>query len=198
MSSVLTEATLPFYELFWSRSQEIAELAAIIADDRVSVCNIFPEQAFLAGMFHGCGVPVLMERYPDYWRALQIEKRWPNVTEEDALYGVDHGNIGYLIARHWGLPDFVCSAINYQDELPSDEWATTRTLVSILLLATHCYDHMRSICDPGWPGIRREVLYELGIDDQGECAFVEEISERFFDGRIDWQAKSRVATELGF
>ena len=198
MSSVLTETSLPAYELFWTRSQEIAQLAAIIADERVSVCNIFPEQAFLAGMFHGCGVPVLMQRFPDYAEALQIGLRWPSVAEEDARYGVDHGNIGYLIARHWGLPDFVCAAILHQNELPSDERAATRTLVAIVLLATHCHELTRSLRDTWWSAIRDDALYELGIDAEGERAFVDEINERFFEGQVDWSARSKAAAQLGF
>ena len=46
-------------------SRAIAQLAMLIAGRRVTVCNIFPDQAYLAGIFHDCGVPVLMQRFPD-------------------------------------------------------------------------------------------------------------------------------------
>lgn len=36
------------FDAFWARSQAISELAILIAEDRVTVCNIFPDQACLA------------------------------------------------------------------------------------------------------------------------------------------------------
>ncbi len=52
------------YEAFWARSHTIAQLAMLIADERQTVCNILPDQAYLAGIFHDCGVPLLMQRFP--------------------------------------------------------------------------------------------------------------------------------------
>ena len=65
---------------------------AMIASDRVSVCNIFPEQAYMAGIFYECGVPILMQRFPDYCSKLNLETTlfWPTLAEEDALFNVDH------------------------------------------------------------------------------------------------------------
>ena len=51
------------FEAYWTRSLAIAELAMLVADERVTVCNISPDQAYLAGVFHDCGVPVLMHRF---------------------------------------------------------------------------------------------------------------------------------------
>ena len=39
------------------RSHTIAQLAMLIADERQTVCNILPDQTYLAGIFHDCGVP---------------------------------------------------------------------------------------------------------------------------------------------
>ena len=91
---------------FWSRSGEVAELSSLIAEDHVAVCNVFPDQAYLAGIFHQCGVPVLMMRFPDYCKKLHLDdtQNWPDLAEEDAIFGVDHCSIGYLVARHWGCP----------------------------------------------------------------------------------------------
>jgi HD-like signal output (HDOD) protein len=63
LSSTISDATRKAFDIFWTRSQEIAQIAALIAADRVSVCNIFPDQAYMAGIFHECGVPVLMQRF---------------------------------------------------------------------------------------------------------------------------------------
>lgn len=169
------------FEVFWTRSQDIARLAALIAADRISVCNIFPDQAYMAGLFHGCGVPVLMQRFPDYARVFDMGRGydWPDIAEEDARFNVDHCAIGYLVARHWRLPDFVCNALRYAHVLPDEEVGTTRTLVAIILLATNHFQRISTAADPHWPAQRKGVLDELGIAGDGEQEYFEEISEQF-------------------
>ena len=185
LSASVSDKTRKAFDIFWTRSQEIAQIAALIAEDRISVCNVFPDQAYMAGIFHECGVPVLMQRFPDYCKALHLENAccWPNLAEEDARFNVDHCTIGYIVARHWNLPDFVCAAIQYHHEMPRDEVGTACTLVAILQLAVHLYHRVSRVEDPLWPKIREAVLNELGIHFDGEQEYFEEISERFLDGK---------------
>lgn len=183
LSAAVSDGTRKAFEVFWTRSQEIAQLAALIAADRVTVCNVFPDQAYLAGIFHECGVPVLMQRFPDYCKSLKMESSccWPNLAEEDARYQVDHTSIGYLVARHWNLPDFVCAAIQYHHEMPRDELGATCTLVAILQMAVHFYHAITDVNNPLWPDIRGFVLNELGIHVDAEQEYFEEIHERFLE-----------------
>ena len=92
LTTRIADATRKSFNIFWTRSREVAEIAAMIASDRVSVCNIFPEQAYMAGIFYECGVPILMQRFPDYCSKLNLETTlfWPTLAEEDALFNVDH------------------------------------------------------------------------------------------------------------
>lgn len=181
LSTSLSDASRKAFEVFWTRSQEIAQIAALIAAERVSVCNIFPDQAYMAGIFHECGVPVLMQRFPDYCGRLHLESAccWPSLTEEDEQYRVDHGSIGYLVARHWKLPDFVCQAILHHHEMPREEHGAVRTLVAILQLAIHYYHRIGRVDDPIWYKLRDEVLAELGIAPDTEQEYYEHISEQF-------------------
>jgi len=171
LTTTITSDKRKAFEVFWERSEEVAQLCALIAKDRVYVCNVFQEQAYLAGKFYMCGIPVLMLRFNDYCSVLNLEGSlaWPNLTEEDARFNVDHGTIGYLVARHWQLPDFICNAIRYHYELPPvNEVDTTRALTAILILGSHYYHQRNLIPEPLWPDIRAEVLAELGIDDEDE------------------------------
>ena len=183
LQSSVTEGTRKILDIFWTRSQEIAQLAALIAVDRVSICNVFPDQAYMAGIFHGCGVPLLLQRFPDYCKSFQQDGNscWPNLAEEDAKFDVDHCSIGYIVARHWGLPDFICSAIQYQNEMPHDEIGTVCTLVAILQLSIHFYCRISTIEHPDWNDIGEAVLYQLGIRPDEEQSYFEEVSERFLD-----------------
>ncbi|MFZ2301188.1 MAG: HDOD domain-containing protein [Gallionella sp.] len=181
LSTSISSATRKSFDIFWTRSQEVAQLAALIAADRVSVCNIFPDQAYMAGIFHECGVPVLMQRFPEYCAKLRLDTAtcWPKLSDEDALFNVDHCSIGYLVAHHWKLPDFICQAILYHHEMPHEELGAVRTLVATLQLATHFYHRITRIKDPAWPKLRMEVLVELGIHPDAEQAYYEDISEQF-------------------
>jgi HD-like signal output (HDOD) protein len=183
LSAAVSDGTRKAFEVFWTRSQEIAQLAALIAADRVSVCNVFPDQAYMAGIFHECGVPVLMQRFPDYCKSVKLESSccWPNLSEEDVRYQVDHTSIGYLVAKHWNLPDFVCAAIQYHHEMPRDELGATCTLVAILQLAIHFYHRIGNTEDRLWPKISAFVLNETGLHADGEQEYFEEIHERFLE-----------------
>ncbi len=181
LSTTVSDGTRKAFEVFWTRSHEVAQIAALIAADRVSVCNVFPEQAFMAGIFHECGVPVLMMRFPAYCAALQLDHTccWPGLSEEDAKFNVDHTTIGYLVARHWKLPDFVCAAIRYHHELPHDETGAATTLVCILQLAIHFYHRMNHQDDPLWAVIGPTVLAEIGLSADEESDYLDQITQLF-------------------
>lgn len=169
------------YEAFWSRSQAISELAMLIAEDRVSVCNIFPDQACLAGVFHDCGVPVLMQRFSTYCKDMHLEEpgRWINLADEDARFQADHCVIGYLVGRHWRLPDFICDAIRYHHEMMQMENHAARTMVAILQLAIHVYHHDQRLHNPEWDEVRRAVLEELGLSEEALPEMVDVILDRY-------------------
>jgi HD-like signal output (HDOD) protein len=183
LATSVSDSKRKAFDIFWTRSQEVAQLAALIAEDRVSICNVFADQAYMAGIFHECGVPVLMQRFPEYCKALQLDNAtcWPNLSEEDKRFNVDHCTIGYIVARHWNLPDFVCAAVQYHHEMPRDELGAARTLVALLQLGIHFYHRITRTPDPLWEKIGAEVLHEVGLTPEGEQEYYEEISERFLE-----------------
>lgn len=156
------------FEAFWARSQAISELAMLIADERVTVCNIFPDQACLAGIFHDCGVPVLMQRFSTYCKDMRLDEPGggANLAEEDARFNADHCVIGYLVGKHWKLPDFICDAIRYHHDMARIENHAARTMVAILQLAIHVYFLDQRLADPEWGVVSAEVLDELGLSEE--------------------------------
>lgn len=166
---------------FWSRASNVASFAAVVAADRVAVCNIFPDQAFLAGIFHDCGIPLLMQRYPDYCELVEgcAEKaQWVCVREEDRRLKLDHGVVGALVARHWGLPDFVVQAIRHHHELDELDDHPSRSMVAILQLATYLSALENRLDWPDWLVIRDQVLDELGIYAEGFAEYCEDLCEQ--------------------
>lgn len=169
------------YEAFWARSQAVAQLAMLIADDRISVCNIFPDQAYLAGIFHDCGVPLLMQRFPTYCAEMQLDRpgRWIELSEEDRKFNADHCVVGYLVAKYWNLPDFICDAIRNHHDIQRIGLHASRSMVAILQLAIEIYYRDQHVDNREWSLVRGEVLGELGVhpDDAGEL--IDVILERY-------------------
>ena len=181
LSTAIGDGKRKAFELFWTRSGEVAQLAAMIAGDQISSCNVFPDQAYMAGIFHECGVPVLMMRFPDYCKKLHLDNIccWPNLLEEDEKFQVDHCSVGYLVARHWGLPDFVCAAIRYHHEVPTEELGAAISLVSIVQLAIHFYHRINGQANPVWDKIGSRVLEEIGLTGVYLDDYYEDVSQRF-------------------
>lgn len=164
---------------FWEHAADIAVLAAAIARKLRLICNIPPDQAYAAGLFMDCGVPVLMQRFPDYCQDYRAGKTssWPNLTEEDGKIASSHTAVGYLVAKQWRLPDFIADAIrDHHDALPHGY--AMRTMPSILLMATHLRNqHYQWPEDPEWRSHRELVLEELGLGEDGLAEFEEDIRD---------------------
>jgi HD-like signal output (HDOD) protein len=169
------------YEAFWARSQAVGQLAMLIADERVAVCNIFPDQAYLAGIFHDCGVPLLMQRFPSYCADMKlgIAGRWIDLAAEDRKYNADHCVVGYLVARHWRLPGFICNAIRYHHLIREPGLEEARTMAAILQLAIEFYHRLQQGENSEWAVIQADVLGELGLAEDGLPEFVDIVLERF-------------------
>ena len=169
------------YEAFWSRSQAVAQLAMIIADERIAVCNIFPDQAYLAGIFHDCGVPLLMQRFSTYCAEMHLGEpgRWIELAEEDKKFSAEHCVVGYIVARHWNLPDFICDAIRYHHDIKRLGMHASRSMVAILQLAIEIYYHDLHIENPEWRSVEEEVLGELGLHRDALSEFIDIVLERF-------------------
>ena len=169
------------YEAFWSRSQAVAQLSMLIADERIAVCNVFPDQAYLAGIFHDCGVPLLMQRFPSYCvdMKLGVAGCWIDLAAEDRKYNADHCVVGYLIARHWRLPTFICDAIRYHHLIGEPGLDEARSMAAILQLAIEIHLRLQGTPNPEWPNLAEEVLGELGLSAEGLPEFIDVVVERY-------------------
>jgi HD-like signal output (HDOD) protein len=174
------------YEAFWARSQSVGQLAMLIADERIAVCNLFPDQAYLAGIFHACGVPLLLQRFPAYCHEMRlaIPGHWADWREEDKKFNTDHAVVGYLVARHWCLPGFICDAIRYQHAMAELGDHEARSMVAILLLAIEIHTRDQRMPNAEWEGVKSVVLPELGLDDDSLPEFVDIVLERYHGGDL--------------
>jgi HD-like signal output (HDOD) protein len=119
----------------WKTSVTVAEGAWRCA--RGSQARRLADQAYLAGLLHEVGVPVLLKRFPahaDFFHdpKLSLEEA---VRQLDAATELDHAAVGALVARNWKLPPEVSEAIRCHHDpaaagrLP-DTAATLSTLIA--------------------------------------------------------------------
>lgn len=169
------------FEAYWARSQAVGQIAMLIADERISVCNIFPDQAYMAGVFHDCGVPMLIQRFPTYCDAMQLDQpgRWTDLHDEDRKFNTNHCVVGYLVARHWCLPGFICDAIRYHHAIGELGDHDSRSMVAILQLAVEIYYRNQHVPNPEWERVAGEVLPELGLSQDSLPEFIDIILERY-------------------
>ena len=96
-----------FWDVSGKRSYALSRLAH-------GLRGVAPDTAQSFGLFCDVGIPLLMQRFPDYGATLKAANTTdsrPFTEVEQALHQTDHALIGALMARAWGLPKAVCDAI---------------------------------------------------------------------------------------
>jgi putative nucleotidyltransferase with HDIG domain len=105
-------------ELFWRHSVLCAVAAGKIAARRDAVRT---ESPFVAGLLHDIGQLVLYSRAPEAARESLL--MMADATDDLELYlcertvlTFDHGVVGALLARNWGLPESLLECIQFHHE----------------------------------------------------------------------------------
>ena len=127
---------------FWESSAQTARVAAELAK---RLRCVRPDVAYTFGLFHDCGIPLIMKRFPTT-RAVLAEA---NAAEdrvftdiEDEMLGTNHAVVGYFLAKRWHLADFISEGVLYHHDysmlLQSGRVSdTARALIAICVLAEH-------------------------------------------------------------
>lgn len=97
-------------ERFWDRSNFTAVVASHMA---AKLHGISSEDAYTFGLFHDCGIPILMQKFPDYKEKLAASNQSAKlvIAIEDQHYATNHAVVGNMLARNWYLPDHISQAI---------------------------------------------------------------------------------------
>jgi putative nucleotidyltransferase with HDIG domain len=112
--------TFDFFErtAVWQGIPERFRLHAVAtqrAADRIAreLNYDFRDRLIVTSLLHDIGKLVLIHAYPGYPRQVHGDARTPEerVTRERRELGVDHALVGGVLARRWGLPKLVASAI---------------------------------------------------------------------------------------
>jgi len=157
-------------ERFWDSAEKVANIAAVVANALPQVAR---DEVYTFGLFRDCGIPMLMQKFPDYKETLTIVSGTldrPMTEVEDERHETNHATIGYLMAKTWYLPGFLCEAIlRHHDPSvfsPTDDASPkARTLIAIGALAEQLHDEvMRMRQEHLWETVGPLALEHLGFD----------------------------------
>lgn len=77
------------------------------------------DDAYVAGLLHDIGLIIISNLHPDLQEKIRIfchEKNVPRRVMENFSYGLNHADVGSLIARKWNFPEQLVEAIKYHHE----------------------------------------------------------------------------------
>lgn len=165
------QATDPFWNLFWDRTNYHAIACARLARQ---LRFISADGAFTFGLFNDCGIPVLFQRFAYYRETLELADTAgrPLVDLENERYRVSHTLVGSVLARSWHLPDLVCDAIRDHHDFAAlygevaPEHGDVTALTAISLIADFLVnDFIGAPQPPEWQQHGMQALDYLGIDE---------------------------------
>ncbi len=156
-------------ERFWDSAEKVASINAYI-------CTRLPraprEEAYALGLFRDCGIPLLMQRFPDYRETLKLAANHERaLTEvERVRHGTTHNAVGGIVGRNWGLSDAVCQAIHHHHRpmvvAEDSVLPLVKTLVAVNFLAEHIIETSLNLRpDPLWEAHAGSVLDHLEMSD---------------------------------
>jgi HD-like signal output (HDOD) protein len=175
IKSEMSDETIIHMNRFWDTANDIAMIATNVAKQ---VGYPKPDLAYLLGLFHNSGVPLLMNRFDNYLDVLEQSYAEGNdriIDVENALLNTNHAVVGYYIAKSWNLPKVLCNAIAEHHNCQRHFLGTHRidsdskTLLAILKIAEHICGSSRILgnqaVDHEWELIGPEVLTHLGLGE---------------------------------
>lgn len=117
-----------FGRAIWEHSLAVALLAREISQ---MLGMQGTENAFICGLLHDIGKFILLKADADCFNAIsQRTEEAEMIASEEKFFGVNHTEVGVLMARRWGLPDEISSAIlhHHNPSRASQAIAVTHTV----------------------------------------------------------------------
>jgi HD-like signal output (HDOD) protein len=173
----LSDETIVTLNRFWDSAQDVAMTCLTLAK-RIGYQS--PDEAYTLGLFHNCGIPLMVKRFPGFMTVLEEayysagrERRV--VDSENRLLNTNHAVVGYFTAKSWNLPLHLCEVIaSHHDALAifSDDSGRDpqlKTLLAILKMAEHICESHRVLGnqaeDHEWQSIEQPVLEYVGLSE---------------------------------
>jgi len=173
----MSDETIVTLNRFWDTAQDVAMTSLTLAK---RIGSQVVDESYALGLFHDCGIPLMIKRFPDYMSVL--ESAYANagpecrvVDTENTAFDTNHSVVGYYTAKSWRLPDHVTEAIaNHHNALSifqddSSRNAVLKNLLAPLKMAEHICQSYRVLGnqdeDHEWESIGALVLDYVGLSE---------------------------------
>lgn len=163
------------FEKFWERSSLTAAIAEKIA---VKFHSVSKDDAYIAALFHDCGIPVLMVKFPAYRETVMAQcKLGKSICDvENDVFNTSHTVVGNMLARSWMLSSHICKAILYHhdpdifDSISKNIRTDICDLIGIVHMAECIADEHLFVRDKEWHQFEENVLkyFEITAQDFSE------------------------------
>ena len=121
----------------WTHAYMVAFYAYNLARNFCASERDIVEDAYVCGLLHDMGKLVFETAHPDFINRIKelcSQKGIPANVFEKLLAGVNHGDVGALIAEKWNFPDIIVSVIRHHHE-PDVAPEDTKKLTSLVYLS---------------------------------------------------------------
>jgi putative nucleotidyltransferase with HDIG domain len=146
------------------------------------------DDVYVGGILHDLGQIVIASLHPDLLERITRvckDKGIPAGMLENFSVGLNHAEVGALIARKWNFPEQLVNAIRYHHE-PSQSPAQGRDIVYSVYLANAICDLERE--KMGFDQIQAFVLKDFGIETEDQLNKIQEkLARAFEDQRAKFQ-----------
>ncbi len=173
----MSDETIVTLNRFWDNAQDVAMTCLNLAK-RLGIQAV--DEAYALGLFHDCGVPLMLKRFPQYMDVLerayaQVNAETRVVDTENREFSTNHAVVGYYTARSWNLPPHLCDAIGnhhntlsiFTDESGSDP--LRKNLLALLKMSEHICGSYRVLGnqaqDHEWSLVGPLVLDYVGLSE---------------------------------
>ncbi|MET3119366.1 HD-like signal output (HDOD) protein [Undibacterium sp. GrIS 1.8] len=169
---------------FWDFSTKRAQAMIYLARNM----HIYPSDiAHTFGLFCDIGIPIMLERFPHYAATLtkanqEFTKKFTEI--EDEAHQCNHAAVGSLMARTWGLPEDVFTAILlHHDYAVLEDSATpemVRALVAMALMSEYAIQkyHGQDV-SAEWEKGGAQACHFLGLSQDEAADKFDELHEMF-------------------
>lgn len=175
IKSELADETIIQLGSFWDTTMDIAVTSAALAR-QLGLRGA--DEAYALGLFHNCGIPLLMKRFADYPEVMEESYRAEEgrvIDIENRHYNTNHAVVGFYVAKSWHLPELLCEIIaehhNVVAIFLSSEGeyydSYKKNLLAILKMAEHLCGNYQTLggqtVDYEWERIGLPALHFLGL-----------------------------------
>ena len=155
----------------WEHSLRTAVYAFLLARDLKHKREIL-DDVYVAGILHDLGFIVVTTLHPktqEKMRTFSVDKSIPPRILERFSFGMNHSDIGALIAQKWNFPDQLVEGIKYHHE-PLMASAESRDIVYCVYLANALCDLERGMIS--YSQLDKSVLRDFGLRTQAQLNHV--------------------------